>query len=102
MDSEPHSKPVDEDNSQPVQEADSSPGADNPPTNHIDRDFLKEKPPPQSEAEDEESIDESRDTTSQTSTRLVKFQLFETKTVNNLTHYVLLIPAILYPRIQSE
>ena len=101
MDSEPHSKPVDEDNSQPVQEADSSPVADNPPINHIDRDFLREKPP-SSVADDDESIDESRDTTSQTSTRLVKFQLFETKTVNNLTHYVLLIPAILYPRIQSE
>ena len=30
---------------------------------------------------DDESIDESSDTTSRTSTRLVKFQLFETKAV---------------------
>ena len=33
---------------------------------------------------DSDSVDESRDTTSRTSTRLVKFQLFETKAVSLL------------------
>ena len=81
MDGEPPSKAVEEDTPQSTQEGNSSPIVDNPPSNQIDRDFLKQNPPP-SEAEDqEESIDESRDTTSRTSTRLVKFQLFETKTV---------------------
>lgn len=32
-------------------------------------------------AEDDESLDERRDTTSRISTRLVKFQVFETKSV---------------------
>ena len=35
-------------------------------------------------SEDDDSIDETRDTTSRTSTRLVKFQLFETKVVLSL------------------
>jgi hypothetical protein len=86
MDGEPPSKAVEEDTPQPVQEGNSSPIVDNPPSNQIDRDFLKEKPPP-SEADDGESIDESRDTTSRTSTRLVKFQLFETKTVTLQVYY---------------
>jgi hypothetical protein len=38
--------------------------------------------------EDQESADESRDTTSRTSTRLVKFQLFETKAVLPVVLYV--------------
>lgn len=85
MDGEPPSKAVEEDTLQSAQEGISSPIVDNPPSNQIDRDFLKEKLPP-SEEDQEESIDESRDTTSRTSTRLVKFQLFETKTVTLQLH----------------
>lgn len=83
MDSESPSTPPEDENPQITTAADSSAQADNPTSNQIDRDFLKEKPPPPPETEDDddESIDESRDTTSRTSTRLVKFQLFETKTV---------------------
>ena len=80
MDSESPSTATEDENPQITTEADSSAPSDNPTSNQIDRDFLKEKPPPP-ETEDDESIDESRDTTSRTSTRLVKFQLFETKAV---------------------
>jgi hypothetical protein len=51
--------------------------------------------------EDLDSIDESRDTSSRTSTRLVKFQLFETKAVLSLVQQGL-TTALLYPRIQSK
>jgi len=81
MDGEPPSKAVEEDTPQSTQEGNSSPIVDNPPSNQIDRDFLKEKPSPSEAEDEEEAIDESRDTASRTSTRLVKFQLFETKTV---------------------
>jgi hypothetical protein len=40
------------------------------------------KPEDSKGEEDDVSADESRDTTSRTSTRLVKFQLFETKAVS--------------------
>jgi hypothetical protein len=50
---------------------------------------------------DPDSIDESRDTASRTSTRLVKFQLFETKAVLSFIQQGL-TAAPIYPRIQSK
>ena len=51
--------------------------------------------------EDANSIDESKDTNSRTSTRLVKFQLFETKAVFSRIQRGL-TAAFLYSRIQSK
>jgi hypothetical protein len=49
---------------------------------------------------DDDSHDETRETSSRTSTRLVKFQLLETKSVNSYNIY--LTPAFLYPRLKSK
>jgi hypothetical protein len=82
MDNELSSNPPNAEPSFPSpQEAHSSTQSENPPQSPLDRDFLKEKPPPP-DREYSHSIDESQDTTTfRTSTRLVKFQLFETKSV---------------------
>jgi len=80
MDHDPPSNAAQDENPQTPAHGDSSAAADSPPSNQLDRDFLTENPPPP-ETEDDEPIDESRDTISRTSTRLVKFQLFETKAV---------------------
>ena len=57
-----------------------------PPNESASNEAIPQVKPEESVAveEDLESIDESRDTTSRTSTRLVKFQLFETKAVHSL------------------
>jgi hypothetical protein len=49
---------------------------------------------------DADSIDDSCDITSETSTRLVKFQLFETKSVCRSSHPLTI--ALLHPRLQSK
>jgi hypothetical protein len=75
----------------------------------ISRDHLKEDIQNAVEPQDtRDSVDDndgdgspSQDTTSKPSTRLVKFQLFETKAVD--THrFASLIPAILHPRLEPE
>lgn len=53
------------------------------------------------EADDDESDDETRDTSLRTSTRLVKFQLFETKAVS-LQEMRSLTLALLYPRLKPK
>jgi hypothetical protein len=50
--------------------------------------------------EDDVSIDETRDTLPGSITRLVKFQLFETKSVTEFPHVSDI--ALLHPRIQSK
>lgn len=59
------------------------------------------KPPDAGVEDDETEHDESKDTSSRTSTRLVKFQLFETKAVAS-TVYSKLILALLYSWIEPE
>ena len=98
MHRDPQSTPADGDTSQSSQNADSSTTVDNPSSNQIDRDFLKEKPPLTAKDGDEESLDGSKDTTSRTSTRLVKFQLFETKTVPSSLNCIDML-AVLHSRI---